>query len=229
MVKTVRSIAAAAVLAAGVTALAPVASAAAPPPSPSPSPSAAPPKSADPHVALLTVDDFPDGFVKTGDSDRGNVSVGASFTACPPLRTPLTGSGTRAAAVSFSMGSAGPNITNAVIRFPRGGAAPALTRLASVAARCRSFSQTLAGLPMRFTVTAQPVPKMGDQAVGLRLVGTTTVDGITVSVTADIAAARHGDVLVWLHSMSMGTDVVEGLGDLLKVGYLRCTRRLVNC
>jgi hypothetical protein len=221
MVKTVRSIAAAAVLAAGVTALAPAATAAPPPPPP--------PKSTDLHAALLTVDDFPDGFVKTGDSSSGNVSIGASFTACPPLRTSLTNGRTRAAAVSFSMGTAGPNITNAVIRFPKGTAAPALTRLASVATQCKSFSQTLAGLPMRFTVTAQPVPKMGDQAVGLRLVGTTTSDGITVSVTADIAAARHGDVMVWLHSMSMGTDVVEGLGDLLLVSYTRCTQHLVNC
>jgi hypothetical protein len=180
--------------------------------------------------ALLTTNDLPSGFVPTGSATNGTGSVGiggGGFPGCPPLNTPLTTPQTFAAAATFANGVLGPYVTHAVLRYPAGGATAVLTRLAEAQQSCPSFSQSMAGFTVQFQVQAGSVPPLGDQTVGLRMVGVT--DGFNIAVVADIAAIRRGDIVIWLSDLSMGTSARSMVGDLARIAVAKCAATLPDC
>ena len=180
--------------------------------------------------ALLTTKDLPAGFVQSGSASNGTGSVGiggGGFPGCPPLNTPLTSAQTYAAAVTFAKGVLGPYVTHAVLRYPAGGATAVLTRLAEAQRTCPSFTQEMAGFTVKFQLLAGAVPALGDQTVGLRMVGVT--DGFNIAVVADIAAIRRGDLVIWLSDMSMGTSAQSMGDDLARIAVTRCAQTLRDC
>jgi hypothetical protein len=180
--------------------------------------------------ALLTTKDLPTGFVPSGSATSGTGSVGiggGGFPGCPPLNTPLTNQQTFAAAATFTKGVLGPYVTHAVLRYPAGGATAVLTRLAEAQSACPSFTQQMAGFTVKFQVQARSVPPLGDQTVGLRMVGVT--DGFNISVVADIAAIRRGDIVIWLSDMSMGTSARSMVDDLARAAVTKCASTLPDC
>jgi hypothetical protein len=180
--------------------------------------------------ALLTTKDLPAGFVQSGSATSGNGAVGiggGGFPGCPPLNTPLTTQQTFAAAVTFAKGVLGPYVTHAVLRYPAGGATAVLTRLAEAQHSCPAFTQEMAGFTVKFQVQAGSVPRLGDQTVGLRMVGVT--DGFNIAVVADIAAIRRGDIVIWLSDMSMGTSAQSMVDDLARLAVTKCAETLPDC
>jgi hypothetical protein len=178
--------------------------------------------------ALLTAADLPDGFVLTAAAtdDDGAVSIGGNFPGCPSL-APLTGDGTRAAAVTYSKGAVGPYLTEALVRFPAGAAVPAMDRLAAAVTTCKSFSQELAGITVRFTLApTEPPAGLGDRAIGVRMTGDTDFG---IAVTADIVAARRGDVVLWLNDMTIGTTPAGMVATLAKPAADRCVAQVKGC
>jgi hypothetical protein len=179
--------------------------------------------------ALLTSKDLPDGFVQSGSAANGTGSVGiggGGFPGCPPLNTPLTTAQTYAAAVTFAKGVMGPYVTHAVLRYPAGGATAVLTRLAEAQRTCPSFTQEMAGFTVNFRLQAANVAPLGDQTVGLRMVGTTDFN---IAVVADIAAIRRGDLVIWLSDLSMGTSAQPMVDDLARIAVTRCAETLPDC
>ncbi|GAA2635723.1 hypothetical protein GCM10010399_80620 [Dactylosporangium fulvum] len=192
-------------------------------------PSAAAPSATDLRPALLTQADLPAGFIQmttVTDAD-GTVNIGGGdFPGCPALE-PMTTEHTTAAATTFSKGVTGPYVTHAVIRFPAGEATAAMTTLAGTVESCRSFSQQLAGVTVRFDLTpTRPAATLGDQVVGLRMVGTTDFN---LSVTAEIVAVRRGDLVLWLNDMAIGRDGSGVAGTLAPAAAERCAQRLEGC
>ncbi len=180
--------------------------------------------------ALLTTKDLPAGFVQSGSASNGTGSVGiggGGFPGCPPLNTPLTNPQTFAAAATFAKGVLGPYVTHAVLRYPAGGATAVLTRLAEAQQSCPAFTQQMAGFTVKFQVQAGSVPPLGDQTVGLRMVGVT--DGFNIAVVADIAAIRRGDIVIWLSDMSMGTSARSMVDDLARTAVTKCAQTLPDC
>jgi len=180
--------------------------------------------------ALLTTKDLPAGFVQSGSATNGTGSVGiggGGFPGCPPLNTPLTTQQTFAAAATFAKGVLGPYVTHAVLRYPAGGATAVLTRLAEAQSSCPAFTQEMAGFTVKFQVQGGSVPPLGDQTVGLRMVGVT--DGLNITVVADIAAIRRGDIVIWLSDMSMGTSAQSMVDDLAPVAVTKCAETLPDC
>lgn len=178
--------------------------------------------------ALLTPADLPQGFVPiaAATDDDGTVTLGGNFPGCPSL-DPVTGDGTRAAAVTYSKGVVGPYLTHALVHFPAGAATPAMDRLAAAVTTCKSFSQELAGITVRFTLTPTQVPAtLGDRAVGVRMTGDTDFG---IAVTADIIAVRRGDFLLWLNDMTVGTSGAGIIGTLAKAAADRCAQRVKGC
>jgi hypothetical protein len=192
--------------------------------------SAPPPSGEDLTKALLTPKDLPIGFVQTADTSNGNGAVGiggGGFPGCAPLNTPLATTQTMAAAVTFAKGVMGPYVTHAVLRYPAGGATAVLTRLAEAQKSCPAFSQEMAGFTVRFQLQPAGVPPLGDQTVGLRMTGVT--DGFNISVAADIAAIRRGDLVIWLTDLSMGTTAASMVDDLARLAVARCAATLPDC
>jgi hypothetical protein len=178
--------------------------------------------------ALLTPADLPEGFtpIAASTSDDGAVSLGGNFPGCPSLE-PVTGEGTTAAAVTYSKGVVGPYLTHALVQFPAGGAATAMDRLAAAVTTCKSFSQDLAGITVRFTLAPAQVPAtLGDRAFGVRMTGDTDFG---IAVTADIVAVRRGELIVWLNDMSVGTTGAGMVGTLAKAATDRCAQRVKGC
>ena len=75
-------------------------------------------------------------------------------------------------------------------------------------------------------VRAANVPPLGDQTVGLRMVGTTDFN---IAVVADIAAIRRGDIVIWLSDMSMGTSAQSMVDELARIAVTRCAETLPDC
>jgi hypothetical protein len=183
---------------------------------------------ADLRPALLTPADLPEGFVPVAvaGSDDGAVTLGGNFPGCPSLE-PVTGEGTTAAAVTYSKGAVGPYLTHALVHFPAGGAATAMDRLAAAVTTCRSFSQELAGITVRFTLTPAQVPAtLGERAFGVRMTGDTDFG---IAVTADIVAVRRGEFVLWLNDMAVGTTGAGMVGTLAKAAADRCAQRVTGC
>lgn len=178
--------------------------------------------------ALLTPADLPEGFVPVAvaTSDDGAVTLGGNFPGCPSL-DPVTGEGTTAAAVTYSKGVVGPYLTNALVHFPAGGAATAMDRVAAAVTTCRSFSQELAGITVRFTLSPTEVPAtLGDRAFGVRMTGDTDFG---IAVTADIVAVRRGEFVLWLNDMAVGTTGAGMVGTLAEAAADRCAQRVKVC
>ena len=178
--------------------------------------------------ALLTPADLPEGFVPiaAASNDDGAVTLGGNFPGCPSLE-PVTGDGTTAAAVTYSKGVVGPYLTHALVHFPAGAAATAMDRLAAAVTTCKSFSQELAGITVRFTLTPAQVPAtLGERAFGVRMTGDTDFG---VAVTADIIAVRRGEFVLWLNDMTVGTTGAGMVGTLAKVAADRCAQRVKGC
>ncbi|MER7008966.1 hypothetical protein ABT297_38810 [Dactylosporangium sp. NPDC000555] len=207
-----------------------------PVPSPSATGSAAPGTtpsgggmSEDPRDGLLGNADVPAGFVPVaaaaGHSGKVNIG-GGNFPGCPALE-PMTTDDTTAAAVTYAKGAAGPYLTDAIVRFPAGGAKEAMNRLRGTVAACESFDQQLAGVSVRFRLAAtQPPAGLGDESVGLRMTGTASVG---ISVTADIIAVRRGDYVIWLNDTAIG-DTPAGLAtSVAPAAAARCGRVLKGC
>ena len=179
--------------------------------------------------ALLTTKDLPAGFVPSGSATSGTGSVGiggGGFPGCPPLNTPLTTEKTFTAAATFAKGVVGPYVTHAVLRYPAGGATAVLTRLAEAQHSCPAFTQEMAGFTVKFQVQASNVAPLGDQTVGLRMIGVTDFN---ITVVADIAAIRRGDIVIWLSDMSMGTSAQSMVDDLARVAVTKCASTLPDC
>ena len=178
--------------------------------------------------ALLTTADLPAGFIPmaVATDEDGAVTLGGNFPGCPGLE-PLTGKGTTAAAASFAKGFTGPYVTHAVVRLPGGGAAAAMERIAAAVASCRSFSQDLAGITVRFELATTPVPAtLGDKAIGLRMTGRADFG---ISVTAGIVAVRRGDLVLWLNDTTVGTAPAGLAGQLAQAAVTRCVQRVSGC
>ncbi|MEV0131562.1 hypothetical protein AB0H83_24240 [Dactylosporangium sp. NPDC050688] len=178
--------------------------------------------------ALLTPADLPGGFVPVAAATNtdGAVTLGGNFPGCPSL-APVTGDGTTAAAVTYSKGAVGPYLTHALVHFPAGGAAPAMDRLAAAGTTCKSFSQDLAGITVRFTLTPAQLPAtLGERAVGVRMTGDTDFG---IAVTADIVAIRRGEYVLWLNDMAVGTTGAGMVGTLAKTAADRCAQRAKGC
>jgi hypothetical protein len=75
-------------------------------------------------------------------------------------------------------------------------------------------------------VQAGSVPPLGDQTVGLRMVGLTDFN---IAVVADIAAIRRGDIVIWLSDMSMGKSAQTMVDDLAPVAVTKCASTLPDC
>jgi hypothetical protein len=101
-----------------------------------------------------------------------------------------------------------------------------LTRLAEAQRTCPSFTQEMAGFTVNFRLQAASVAPLGDQTVGLRMVGTTDFN---IAVVADIAAIRRGDLVIWLSDMSMGTSAQPMVDDLARIAVTRCAQTLPDC
>lgn len=178
--------------------------------------------------ALLTPADLPGGFlpIAAAGNDDGTVTIGGNFPGCPSLE-PLTGEGTTAAAVTYSKGVVGPYLTDALVHFPAGTAVTALDRLSAAVTTCKSFSQELAGIAVRFTLAPTQVPAaLGDRAFGVRMIGDTDL-GITV--TADIVAVRRGDYVLWLNDMTVGSAPAGLVTTLAKAAADRCAAQVKGC
>jgi hypothetical protein len=183
---------------------------------------------ADLRPALFTPADLPDGFVPiaAATNDDGAVSLGGNFPGCPALE-PVNGDGTTAAAVTYSRGIAGPYLTHAIVHFPAGGAATAMDRLAAAVTTCKSFSQELAGITVRFTLAPTQVPStLGERAFGVRMLGDTDFG---IAVTADIIAVRRGQFVLWLNDMTVGTAPAGLVGPLAQAAADRCVQRVKGC
>ncbi|WP_433075121.1 hypothetical protein ACQP1P_28620 [Dactylosporangium sp. CA-052675] len=181
-------------------------------------------------AALLTDADIPGGGftpVAVASSHNGKVSIGGgSFPGCPALE-PMTTDETVSAAVTYARGAMGPYLTHAVVRFPAGQATGAIQALPSTVEGCKSFEQQLAGINVRFTLSAtQPPAGLGEESVGLRMTGSTDIG---ISVTADIVAARRGDYVIWLNDTSIGTDSSGLAGNLAPAAAKRCAGTLPGC
>jgi hypothetical protein len=197
---------------------------------PATSPGVAPIGGDDLPGALLTTKDLPAGFVPTGSATNATGSVGiggGGFPGCPPLNSPLTTQQTFAAAATFAKGVLGPYLTHAVLRYPAGGATAVLTRLAEAQRSCTEFSQPMAGFTVRFRLQAGSVPPLGDQTVGLHMVG--VADGFNIAVVADVAAIRRGDIVIWLSDLSMGTSARSMVDDLARLAVAKCAQTLPDC
>jgi hypothetical protein len=173
--------------------------------------------------------DAPDGFtpVAVATSHNGKVSIGGgSFPGCPALE-PMTTDETTSAAVTYAKGVMGPYLTHAVVRFPAGKAGEAITQLRSTVAACKDFDQQLAGISVKFSLAAdQPPAGLGDDAVGLRMTGTTDIG---IDVVADIVAVRRGDVVIWLNDTAIGSSPA-GLADRLAAeAAQRCHEKITGC
>jgi hypothetical protein len=183
----------------------------------------------DPRDGLLAGADLPDGFVPIAiaTSHNGTVSIGGgNFPGCPALE-PMTSDETTSAAVTFAKGAMGPYLTDAIVRFPAGRAQAAMDSLNSATSACRNFAQQLAGVSVRFEVTAtQPPAGLGDQAIGLRMTGATDVG---ISVTADIVAIRRGDYVLWLNDTTVGSASAGLANGLARAAANRCAERLRSC
>ncbi|GAB3825921.1 hypothetical protein GCM10027610_006570 [Dactylosporangium cerinum] len=178
--------------------------------------------------ALLTPADLPEGFVPiaAATDDDGAVTLGGNFPGCPSL-DPVTGDGTTAAAVTYSKGAVGPYLTDALVHFPAGGAATAMDRLTAAVTTCKSFSQELAGITVRFTLTPAQVPAtLGEKAFGVRMTGDTDFG---IAVTADIIAVRRGDFVLWLNDMTVGTAGAGLVGTLARTAADRCAQQVKGC
>ncbi len=178
--------------------------------------------------ALLTPADLPEGFVPiaAATNDDGAVTLGGNFPGCPSL-DPVTGEGTTAAAVTYSKGVVGPYLTHALVHFPAGAATTAMDRLAAAVTTCKTFSQELAGITVRFTLAPTQVPAtLGDRAFGVRMTGDTDFG---IAVTADIIAVRRGDFVLWLNDMTVGTAGAGMVGTLAKPAADRCVQRIKGC
>ena len=183
---------------------------------------------ADLRPALLTPADLPQGFVPVAAAtdDDGSVSIGGNFPGCPSLE-PLTGDGTTAAAVTYSKGVVGPYLTHALVQFPAGGAATAMDRLTAAVSTCKTFSQQLAGITVRFDLAPTAVPPgLGDRGFGVRMTGSTDWG---ISVTADIVAVSRGDLVVWLTDMTVGTAPAGLIGPLAPTATDRCKTKVKGC
>ncbi|MET7398785.1 hypothetical protein ABZS66_35375 [Dactylosporangium sp. NPDC005572] len=191
-----------------------------------PLPSASP---TDLQPGLLTGGDLPPGYIRIASVTNadGAVSIdGGDFPGCPALE-PMTTERTTAAAVTYSRGIAGPYLTHALVRFPPGEAAASMTRLAETATSCHRFTQNLAGVTVTFTVESLPAPPgLADQAVALRMTGTTNVD---LSVNAETVALRRGDLVVWLTDMSIGPTPPGIAVSLAEAATDRCRQALPGC
>ncbi|WP_433618059.1 hypothetical protein ACQP2P_19910 [Dactylosporangium sp. CA-139114] len=181
-------------------------------------------------AALLTDADIPGGGftpVAVASSHNGKVSIGGgSFPGCPALE-PMTTDETVSAAVTYARGAMGPYLTHAVVRFPAGRATDAIKALASTVEGCKSFEQQLAGITVKFSLSAtQPPAGLGEESVGLRMTGSTDIG---ISVTADIVAARRGDYVIWLNDTSIGTDSSGLAGNLAPAAAKRCAGTLPGC
>ncbi|WP_238009075.1 hypothetical protein KZZ52_25565 [Dactylosporangium sp. AC04546] len=191
-----------------------------------PLPSASP---TDLQPGLLGAGDLPQGYIRIASVTNadGVVSIGGGdFPGCPALE-PMTTERTTAAAVTYSQGITGPYLTHALVRFPSGEAATSMAKLAETATSCRRFTQNLAGVTVTFTVEPRPAPpSLADQAVALRMTGTTNVN---LSVNAEIVALRRGDLVVWLNDMSIGTTPPGIAASLAKAATDRCRRTLPGC
>ncbi|MET7418619.1 hypothetical protein [Dactylosporangium sp. NPDC005555] len=178
--------------------------------------------------ALLTPADLPEGFmpIAAATDDDGAVSIGGNFPGCPSL-APVTGDGTASAAVTYSKGVVGPYLTHALVRFPAGGAAPAMDRLAEAVTTCKSFSQELAGITVRFTLAPTQVPAtLGERAFGVRMTGDTDFG---IKVTADIIAVRRGEFVLWLNDMTVGDAPAGMIATLAEPAADRCAQRVKGC
>ncbi|MFF5232521.1 hypothetical protein [Dactylosporangium sp. NPDC000521] len=164
--------------------------------------------------------------IAAATNDDGAVTLGGNFPGCPSL-DPVTGDGTTAAAVTYSKGAVGPYLTHALVHFPAGGAATAMDRLAAAVTTCKSFSQELAGITVRFTLApAEVPPTLGQRAFGVRMTGDTDFG---IAVTADIVAVHRGDFVLWLNDMTVGTTPAGMVTTLAKTAADRCATRVKGC
>ena len=193
-----------------------------------PAPAAAAPTAEDLRPALLTTADLPQGFVPltVATAPAGAVSLGGDFPGCPGL-APVTGKAATAAAASFAKGFGGPYLTHAVVRLPAGAAVAALDRVAATVTSCKSFTQDLAGITVRFQLTAAAVPAtLGHKAVGVRVTGRTDFG---ISVTAEVIAVRRGDLILWLNDTTIGTAPAGIARQLAQAAVNRCAQRVKGC
>jgi hypothetical protein len=52
---------------------------------------------------------------------------------------------------------------------------------------------------------------------------------LNITVVADIAAIRRGDIVIWLNDMSMGTSAQSMVDDLARAAVTKCASVLPDC
>jgi hypothetical protein len=150
--------------------------------------------------ALLTSNDVPAGLTAQ-DVSTSDVSI----SGCPAWDTnpPNTSA---SAAILFSDQGTGEAVGDTLIQAGGGGAADALSQIATMPTACHHFTATISGVTFDFTTDPLSFPTIGDGTIAVRIT-TRTSDNNTVVAYEDAVAIRHHDTLILVTYASSTTDI----------------------
>jgi hypothetical protein len=128
----------------------------------------------------------------SAQSAASSVGLG-SLRYCPALSAGQSGVSAQASE-SFTAGSAGPDISEALFQDTVSGAEQMLGAFATVVSSCGNFSTEVDGINLAITVGAVPFPAIGDQAAAVQI--NVALTKYNVVISGDIAAIRHGGTVI---------------------------------
>jgi hypothetical protein len=146
---------------------------------------------------MLTVADLPDGYSKTSLPD----DTFSGFEDCPFL-----GSETKTTVEATTAFTDGFESVEEAILLPVDGPEQVIADITE-AQHCPPAIGEFGGVEITFTVAPLEIPELGDDAVGLALDVDTegTGDNLAGSPKVHVVAIRHGDFVIVISIMQLGT------------------------
>jgi hypothetical protein len=151
-------------------------------------------------AALLSAGELPPGY-----SASSSVVAGYTYDGCPLMQKRVESRKTYPAyaEANFSKGALGPFIVEALASGGEPQARSAIAELNTMFAKCRSFTgKAPSGGTAQYTLTSVSVPKMGDEARGMRI---TSKAGLIRGVS-DVVVIRKGGVGVTVMNITSGAN-----------------------